>query len=48
VLTGEPGAVNTFEQPRNLVPVTSDFAAGNAFGYELPPHSLTVFRLKSR
>ncbi|HWK05028.1 MAG TPA: beta-L-arabinofuranosidase domain-containing protein [Puia sp.] len=47
VLTGAPLAEDTFTNPRNVVPETSDFVAGKSFAYEVPPYSLIVIRIKT-
>ncbi|MDN5288503.1 MAG: alpha-L-arabinofuranosidase domain protein [Mucilaginibacter sp.] len=46
ILTGAPGAENTFANPGNVIPETSAFMAGKSFLYEIPPYSLTVIRIK--
>jgi alpha-L-arabinofuranosidase len=48
VLAGDPKAVNTFANPRAIVPQTSDMAANQSFNLAAPPHSLTVVRMKTR
>jgi alpha-N-arabinofuranosidase len=50
VLTGAGGAaMNTFEQPRNVVPVESIVQdASNAFRHTFPANSMTVMRLKGQ
>ena len=46
VLTGEPKAVNTLEQPANVVPKEEAITdASAAFRRKFPPHSLTLLRL---
>jgi alpha-L-arabinofuranosidase len=47
VLTGDPLAQNHFGQPATMLPKTDtvDFSAGDL---EMPPHSLTVLRFKTR
>jgi alpha-N-arabinofuranosidase len=46
-LSGLPQAENTFTNPRNVVPETSDFVIGKSFLYEAPPYSLTVIRMET-
>lgn len=48
VLAGEPLAVNSFEAPAHVAPVTSEIAVAPQFDYEAPSHSLTVIRLRTR
>ena len=49
VLTGELGAVNTVTTPRQVVPKPIAINnAGATFVHELPAHSVTVMRLKTR
>lgn len=48
VLAGDPKGLNTFLSPRSIVPAKSEFTAGNSFGCETLPHSLTVIRVKTR
>ena len=48
VLGGDLSSVNTFANPRNIIPVTSAMVAGKSFSYEVPAHSLTVIRMKTR
>ena len=47
MLTGEPLAENVFGRPPQIVPQTSAWEIGNRFEYEIPPHSLSIIRLKS-
>ena len=47
-LKANAGAVNSFENPRNVAPVTSDFKAGKKFDYVVPASSLTVIRVKTK
>ena len=49
VLTGpRRSAMNSFDQPRNVVPVESTIQnASKSFGYRFLPNSLTVMRLKA-
>lgn len=48
VLAGDPTAVNDFNQPLRVEPVTSRLKVGPVFDCELPAHSLTVLRVKTR
>ncbi|HEX9047581.1 MAG TPA: alpha-L-arabinofuranosidase C-terminal domain-containing protein [Verrucomicrobiae bacterium] len=48
VLAGEAAAVNSFDQPALLAPQTSVMAVSPAMDCDLPAHSLTVLRLKTR
>lgn len=48
ILAGDLSSANTFANPRNIVPVTSDMVAGTTFSCEAPAHSLTVIRMKTR
>ncbi len=48
VLAGEPSAVNSFEDPSRVTPVTSGILVDREFKYEAPAHSLTVIRIKTR
>lgn len=48
VLAGEPSAVNNFDNPARVTPVTSSIEVGESFEYEAPAHSLTVVRIKVR
>jgi hypothetical protein len=45
---GHPTAVNDFNQPIRVEPVTSRLKVGPSFDCELPAHSLTVWRVKTR
>ena len=47
VLSGDPKLENSFEQPKNIVPHTSDFTVSKSFTYEAPANSLTVIRIKT-
>lgn len=47
VLTGDPTQENDFGSPA-ISPQVSDIAAGERFAYEVPAHSLSVIRLKTR
>jgi alpha-N-arabinofuranosidase len=49
VLTGDLGAINTVAEPRKVVPKPVQIAnAGTDFTQELPKHSVTVIRLKTK
>lgn len=49
VLSGDSlSAVNSFEEPEKIVPVTSELAVGGAFVYEAPSYSLTVIRIPAK
>jgi len=47
ILTGSADAENTFENPKNVVPLVSSFKVSSKFEYSVPPMSLTVFRIKT-
>lgn len=48
VLSGQPGAVNSFARPRTVAPQTDTLTAGKSFDCEAPAHSLTVIRMPGR
>ena len=49
MLTGELGAVNAVAEPRKVVPKPITISnAGPSFPHELPAHSVSVIRLKTR
>lgn len=49
LLTGEPDAENTFENPEKIKPIFEIFRfKGKKFDYTLPPMSLTVLRIKTK
>jgi alpha-N-arabinofuranosidase len=49
MLTGELGAVNTVAEPKKVVPQPITITnAGPKFSHELPAHSVSVIRLKTR
>ena len=49
MLTGALDAVNTVAEPRKVAPVpVTIHDAGTTFTHELPAHSVTVLRLKTR
>jgi alpha-L-arabinofuranosidase len=47
VLTGEPSAVNSFDNPARIAPITTEITVDGQFDYEAPAHSLTVIRIKT-
>ena len=47
-LSGDGDAMNTFDHPKTIAPVTSQFEVKKVFGYSVPPMSLTVIRIKTR
>jgi alpha-L-arabinofuranosidase len=48
VLTGEPNAVNSVDEPRKVAPKQETVAnASPSFRRAFPPHSLTILRLKT-
>jgi len=49
MITGELGAINTVDEPRKVVPKAITIKnAGTKFYHELPMHSVSVIRLKTR
>lgn len=48
VLAGEASAVNSFDGPTSVAPVTASIQVDRQFEYEAPAHSLTVIRIKTR
>ena len=48
LLTGDANAENTFENPKNVVPVSSSIIVKKAFDYVAPGMSLTVIRIKTK
>jgi alpha-N-arabinofuranosidase len=47
VLTGDPGWVNTLEEPRKVAPKEETVdSVSPSFRHAFPPHSLTILRLK--
>jgi alpha-L-arabinofuranosidase len=48
VLTGNPQAEDSFENPRVLLPQTSTINVGELFQYVAPANSFTVIRIKTR
>lgn len=48
VLTGDPLAENTVWRPVSILPKTSEIAVSAQFPYEIPAHSLTIMRVKTK
>lgn len=49
VLSGDSlSAVNSFEEPEKMIPVTSEAVIGDTFLYEAPAYSLSVLRIPAR
>jgi alpha-L-arabinofuranosidase len=48
VLTGDPDAENTFENPHVVAPVEKNIKVSRAFVYEAPAMSLTVIKIKTK
>jgi alpha-N-arabinofuranosidase len=48
VLTGSADAENTFENPKNVVPLISMLKVSSKFEYSVPSMSLTVIRIKTK
>jgi alpha-L-arabinofuranosidase len=48
VLTGNPEEGNVFGKVAAILPGTSQIPAGNQFVYEVPAHSLSVIRLRTK
>jgi len=48
VLSGDPNATNSIEQPKNIFPSTAAFKAGKSFVYNAAPWSLSVIRIKQK
>jgi alpha-L-arabinofuranosidase len=49
MITGELGAINTVAEPMKVVPRAITISnAGTKFTHELPPHSVSVIRLKTK
>ena len=48
VLTGDPEAENTFDNPDNIVPVTEEYGVDKKFMYSAPAMSLSVIRIKTK
>ena len=48
VLAGDANDENTFENPRNVVPVVTALKVSKAFDYTAPATSLTIIRIKTK
>ncbi len=48
VLTGNPKAEDTFDNPQAILPQTADLTVGSSFDYDAPASSFTVIRMKTR
>ncbi len=48
LLSGDPKAKNTLQQPDQIIPVTSSLVVKNKMSYTVPAYSLTVIRIKTR
>jgi alpha-L-arabinofuranosidase len=49
MITGELGDINTVSEPINVIPkLLAIKDAGTNFSHELPAHSVSVLRLKTR
>ncbi len=48
VLTGDPDAENTFDHPKNAIPVKTAYQIKPKFEYTAPAMSLTVIRIKKK
>jgi alpha-L-arabinofuranosidase len=48
VLTGDIRAENTLQHPAIVTPTSAEFKVGPSFATEIPAHSLTVIRIKTR
>ena len=48
VLTGDPLAENAFGRPAAVLPKTSPIAVAPRFTYDVPAHSLSVIRIRTR
>lgn len=49
VLSGDSlSAVNSFEEPEKMIPITSEAVIGDTFLYEAPAYSLSVLRISVR
>jgi len=46
VLTGDPEAENTFDDPQKILPIKTNFRLSSKFEYKAPAMSLTVIRFK--
>ena len=48
VLSGNPKGEDSFENPRNLLPQTSEITVGDSFESDAPAYSFTLIRMKAR
>jgi alpha-L-arabinofuranosidase len=48
VLTGDRNAIDTFADPRKILPETSSITVGKSFIYDAAPDSLTIIRVKTK
>ena len=48
VLSGQPDAKNTLQNPQNVLPASSEISVGKKFSYKAPAYSLTVIRLRTK
>ena len=48
VLTGDPKDTDTFENPKKVIPETSQIQVSKSFTYNAPPYSLTIIRVKPK
>ena len=48
VLAGDADVANTFDNPQNIIPVTSAYRVSRTFDYGVPAMSLTVIRIKTK
>lgn len=46
VLSGEPDAKNTLQNPQNIMPIISDIQVNKTLSYNVPAYSLSVIRIK--
>jgi len=47
VLAGDPGAVNTIDEPTKVAPKRETIPGAKTFRHAFPPHSFTILRLKT-
>ena len=48
ILEGNADAINTFQNPQNVIPEKSVFKVKKKFEYSAPPMSLTVIRVRAK
>ena len=49
VLSGESlGAMNTYDKPENMIPISKEIDFAQNFVYEAPKYSLTVIRIEKK